>query len=341
MLSPFQLFVILLIPALASAQSIAGFISNVPGGKSYTLNNAAAAVANNPEWGTPGTKTLFVPADSANGPTTGAAGSIFVNDRAINYQATTQYQNIWDAAGRIQINYDNYCPACNNVQEVRVRDGALNGILIDSFQATNGYVYVMNVAFPRQSTLVETLAGRSNYSAFASLVAQLNLADKIASLPNATIFVPSNAALNAVASTLNTLTDAQKEAIIQNHIVPSNIYSTTLFNTVVQSYLGQSLTVAVGSVEGSTTINGQSLLIPADNFITNGVVHFIGGVLVPSPVPSAPAAWPNSASTTTSGSSSTSTSSGSPTPTGASGTTSNSASVGLLAMALGFIANLI
>ncbi len=331
MISPFQLLVTLLLPALAAAQtySIAEYLSNVPGNKGYTLSRAAAAAASNPQWGTGGTKTLFVPADAANGPNTGTAGSIFVNDRAIDH-TTAPYQNIWDASGRVIINYSNYCTGCQNLTGIHIRDGGVTALVIDSYVATNGYVYVMDKAFATQSNLTTTLA-RYGYSGFAQFLNTYNLTSRLAAMGNVTILAPSNTAMSAAASTLNGLTDAQKEAVVQNHIIPNrHVYSTVLSNNnPITNLLGRSLEFVVAQSSNASeiqvTVNGRNFVTPADNFFTNGVVHFIDGVIIPSPLPTAGVSWP----------------SGTPSPTpsnGASNGKVDGRSVGLVTMFVGFVA---
>lgn len=176
-----------ILPSAAFAQStIAGFLSNPPAGKSYQLTRAAAVAAANPEWGTAGAKTLFVPVDSSNPPSDNRAGTLFLNDRSIDFRNTVYYQILFDAGNKAGVVYDNYDKENPQPIEIRLRSGTDESRVLDYYAASNGYVYVIDKPIPDLAPVTDVLAA-NGYTAMISALSTANVADRFNALTGATM----------------------------------------------------------------------------------------------------------------------------------------------------------
>jgi hypothetical protein len=279
-----------------SAQSIAQILGNLPAGKSYTLNRAAAAASANAAWGTPGNKTLFVPVDSSNPPQDSRAGTLFLGNRGIDYRNTAQYQILTDDSGAASVVYDNYNPQLTNPTEIHLRTGGTSdATVLDSIHADNGFIYVISKAIPNLASLNE-VAQTAGLTSFLAALTQTGVLEQVSALRNITILAPNNAAFAAAASTLQTLSTQQIAAVLQNHIFPGVVYSTGLQNnTQVRSVAGNNIPVSVNRESNGEFVarfGSTRVVIPADNLGNFGVIHIIDGILVPNPIPSGPVAFP-------------------------------------------------
>jgi transforming growth factor-beta-induced protein len=106
-----------------------------------------------------------------------------------------------------------------------------------------------------------------------------------------TIFAPNNAALESVASALESLSDDPTAfaKLLDYHIVVGQggpIYSTNLTNgTTLRTLAGETLSISV--VANSRFVNSARILTP-DLLISNGVVHVLDSVLSPDDAAAVP-----------------------------------------------------
>jgi transforming growth factor-beta-induced protein len=129
--------------------------------------------------------------------------------------------------------------------------------------------------------LAETLAEDSDYSTLVSLVpAQLLDALEADEL---TVFAPTNTAFeNIPAEVLESLTDEEITLIITYHLVAGTIMSGDVPQQGdVETVQGEHILVQSGN---GVTINGSSEVVDADITASNGVVHGINEVLLPSDI---------------------------------------------------------
>jgi len=133
--------------------------------------------------------------------------------------------------------------------------------------------------------VVEALVAASNselaseFATLAQLVADNGLAGPL-SLPGPfTVFAPTDEAFAAIADTLEGLTDEQVVQTLLFHVVPRKILSAELEDGAsVLTLADQELTA---DLSDGVAI-GPSNVIEADIETTNGVIHVIDAVLVPS-----------------------------------------------------------
>ena len=173
-------------------------------------------------------------------------------------------------------------------------------ITIPNILASNGIVHaldsVLNVPGteflpPAQNTSLtfdEIIAADSNLTTLntALTIAKVNLSD---SFDNATIFAPTNAAFAVYSDLITKYGGEQYIAHLQNLLLMHVVMDTELLRSNLTNR--QTVTVANSEsitvmIEGSTvtlsTVNSNATIVAADILSSDGVLHQINGVLVPS-----------------------------------------------------------
>jgi hypothetical protein len=108
----------------------------------------------------------------------------------------------------------------------------------------------------------------------ASLVATLG------SIQDMTVFIPNNAAFEAIAFALQCASSDTMSKVLKYHAVQgSAVFLSDITNTTVKTVQGSSLTLSVGA-EGTVYVDGARVLVP-NILLSNGVAHIIDGVLNP------------------------------------------------------------
>jgi transforming growth factor-beta-induced protein len=129
--------------------------------------------------------------------------------------------------------------------------------------------------------LAEVLSEESDYSTLASLVPD----DLLNALQNdeLTVFAPTNAAFNDIPSeVLQNLTDEDIQLIITYHLVAGTIMAEDVpAQGDVETVAGELILV---QSDNGVTINGSSDVVEADIAASNGVIHGINEVLLPSDI---------------------------------------------------------
>eukprot|EP00105_Crassostrea_gigas_P045930 XP_019930078.1 PREDICTED: transforming growth factor-beta-induced protein ig-h3 isoform X2 [Crassostrea gigas] len=153
--------------------------------------------------------------------------------------------------------------------------------------ASNGMVHVIDtVMMPPSGSIVDLVAGNSDLSTLLSKVQSAGLAGALQG-DALTVFAPTNAAFNRLGShvldNLRRNPQLLKE-ILEYHVVPHTEYSAGLYNREYLRTLDTHHDVirfGVSSTNG-VVINHRSHVTQADISATNGVVHIIDHVLIPS-----------------------------------------------------------
>jgi len=132
-----------------------------------------------------------------------------------------------------------------------------------------------------EENLAEVLASDSNFSTLASLVSD----DLLNALENEelTVFAPTNAAFEDIPSeVLTSLTEEEVALIITYHLVEGTITSAEVpEQDDVETVQGEYILVQSNN---GVVINGTSNVVEADIFASNGVIHGINEVLLPSDI---------------------------------------------------------
>jgi len=152
-------------------------------------------------------------------------------------------------------------------------------------QADNGVVHVIDaVVLP-----IETVVDLAIDNGFSSLTAAVVTAELLPALTNpltnVTVFAPTNAAFDNLASALGTnlagvLAHPELASILLYHVVNGEVLSTSLANGPIATLNGQSVLINL-PINGGVTVNNSNVTL-ADVLAGNGVVHVIDAVLVPS-----------------------------------------------------------
>ena len=150
--------------------------------------------------------------------------------------------------------------------------------------ATNGVVHVIDaVLLPPTGTVVDVIVNSPNHTTLEAAVLAAGLETTLSGTGPFTIFAPTDAAFAALpAGTIAALL-ADIPAltnILTYHAVSANAFSAGLNNgQMVMTLQGQNVTVTIDN--GVVLINDAQVTV-ADIVATNGVVHVIDAVLLPS-----------------------------------------------------------
>ncbi|KAI9870279.1 MAG: hypothetical protein M1823_008794, partial [Watsoniomyces obsoletus] len=105
------------------------------------------------------------------------------------------------------------------------------------------------------------------------------LVETVDTLSDVTVFVPNNAAFQAIGSALPNLTIEQVTSILTYHVVQGTVgYSALLSNTSLPTVEGTSVTISI--IGDAVFVNSARVVLP-DVLVANGVVHVIDAVLNP------------------------------------------------------------
>ena len=169
-----------------------------------------------------------------------------------------------------------------------------NGVMLNGssavtaadIEADNGVIHETDkVLMP--PTVVDMAINNNNFSTLVDAVVKAELAETLNGDGPFTIFAPTNAAFEDLLSDLgvSSLDDLTKEdllPILNYHVVSGNVLASDLSSGNVSTISGKEIAIDVGS---SVTINGKSTVTSTDIQGTNGVIHVIDEVLLPSDAP--------------------------------------------------------
>lgn len=162
-------------------------------------------------------------------------------------------------------------------------------------EATNGVIHVIDeVLIPENldlsgmvPSIAEAAIATSDLSVLVSILSLDGLSDILAAAADddaeLTVFAPTNAAFQAVLtalglSSINEIPESVLLDIVKYHIVGAVAKSTDLQSTTYETLNGESVTVDLSS---GVKVDDASV-VTADIEVSNGVVHIIDAVLLPS-----------------------------------------------------------
>ena len=155
-------------------------------------------------------------------------------------------------------------------------------VIMADVDVNNGVIHVIDkVLLP--PTVVGQALNNDSFSILVQAVVKANLVDALNGNGPFTIFAPTNAAFEALFSTLGIsgiaeLTAEQLTPILTYHVVSGNVLSTQLSEGAVPTLNGESLSV---SLSPAPEINGTAKIVATDVQASNGVIHVIDNVLLP------------------------------------------------------------
>lgn len=147
-------------------------------------------------------------------------------------------------------------------------------------QFSGGVIHIIDRVLTIPQNISET-AIQANLTAAAGALSDADIVEMIDWAPEVTIFVPNNAAFEAVGSALTSLPADDLALILQYHAVRRFVgYSTSLENGMSLATLrGINLTITVH--DDTVFVNDAKVVVP-DILVANGVIHVIDNVLNPN-----------------------------------------------------------
>jgi len=150
-------------------------------------------------------------------------------------------------------------------------------------EARNGVIHVIDqVLLPDAfGTIVDNAAKRYFLSSLVQAVIQADLVDALLGDGPFTVFAPTDDAFAAIANIAADLTVEELTDVLLYHVIQGEVLSTDLQPSQEATTLnGETITIEVSG--GAATINGTSGITMVDIRGTNGVIHVIDEVLLPS-----------------------------------------------------------
>jgi uncharacterized surface protein with fasciclin (FAS1) repeats len=169
----------------------------------------------------------------------------------------------------------------NNAKAVQVDILANNGVVhkIDTvLDPADGVVEGLP-----DGTIVDFVVGNPDLTALTTAVVRAGLVDALNSDGPLTLFAPNDSAFGDLPATiLNTLLTNDEfiphlADLLVYHVLDAELKSSHIFNFRVTALNGEKLLLDTDPI----SVNGNKV-VSADNTVSNGVVHIIDGVLIPS-----------------------------------------------------------
>lgn len=177
---------------------------------------------------------------------------------------------------------------------IQVVDGTviINGttqVTATDIGADNGVIHVLDsvllppdIAFP--GTIVDAALAYPIFDTLAGAVVSAELAEALSSDnegQNFTIFAPQERAFTALGVDLATLSSEELANILLYHAIDGEVDAATVVGLeAATTKQGSDISISVG--DSGVTLNGSANVVRTDLRTSNGIIHVIDGVLVPS-----------------------------------------------------------
>ncbi len=141
-------------------------------------------------------------------------------------------------------------------------------------------------ATPIGMDVVQTAMGSEQFSTLVAAVQAADLVETLQSASNITVFAPSNAAFEALPDgTLEMLLKPENKdtlvSILSYHVLPVEVPSASVESGSVATLEGSPVEISVD--DGTVTVDGATVTA-TDIEASNGVIHVIDQVILPSSV---------------------------------------------------------
>jgi len=165
----------------------------------------------------------------------------------------------------------------------RIRAAALAVAVAAVLAALAGSAQPTSAAPAKQANIVQTAVAAGQFKTLAKLLKAAGLAGTLQGKGPFTVFAPTDAAFAKVPkSTLNALAKnkAKLRAVLLFHVVKGRYPSTRVVkSTSLRTLNGQSVRVRM---MGSSVYVGSARVTKTDVKASNGVIHVLNSVLIPS-----------------------------------------------------------
>lgn len=129
-------------------------------------------------------------------------------------------------------------------------------------------------------TLLDVIQDDPEFSTLAGIIQDLGLTDAVTN-DELTVFAPTNSAFEAISDVIPTLTNDDLTQIVLYHLTEGTVLSTDLGAQQDVEMLQGEVTLVEAGVNG-VFINGDTEVVNPDLEASNGVVHGIDSVLLPT-----------------------------------------------------------
>jgi transforming growth factor-beta-induced protein len=178
--------------------------------------------------------------------------------------------------------------ALNTSSGVVITDAALTTARVTAADvpASNGVIHAIDKVLVPPGVLNIVQMAQAN-PLFDTLVGAVVAADLQGTLSGAgpfTVFAPTNDAFAAIASTVATLTTPQLTTVLTYHVLGSQVLAADIpFGTPVATVAGQTITINAGTPPTITDKTATPApIVATDVRASNGVIHVVGKVLLPT-----------------------------------------------------------
>ncbi len=163
-------------------------------------------------------------------------------------------------------------------------------ILTTDIQAKNGVVHIIDkVILPANKNIVETAQGLPDFSVLVEAVVAANLQGTLSGPGPFTVFAPTNAAFTALLAELGITkaallaNTALLDKVLKYHVVPGRVLKVDVpVNTPITTAQGETLSVSASFVITDQRARTSNIVL-TDVLTSNGVIHAIDKVILPSP----------------------------------------------------------
>ena len=172
-------------------------------------------------------------------------------------------------------------------------NGAAKVVAAD-VEGSNGVIHAIDkVLVPdAQGNIVAALAKRYDYSTLVASVVKADLATTLSGTGPFTVFAPNNAAFTAIADTVASLSVAQLTKVLTHHVLGSKVLAADIATGSSSATAVDTTAISISNTAAGVLLRGSSQhgiadaaaskVTETDIVTTNGVIHTVSGVLVPT-----------------------------------------------------------
>lgn len=142
-------------------------------------------------------------------------------------------------------------------------------------------------AFSQTNVFDDVIATSANHSYLEAAILQEGLAGALQTSPNVTVFAPDNAAFTQLATSLGTdinglLALPNLQDILLYHVIGSSVPSSAVTNGAIVNALSPTNTIKMTKTAMGSVYANHAMVNAADLAASNGYVHSVNAVLLPS-----------------------------------------------------------
>ena len=178
--------------------------------------------------------------------------------------------------------------ALNTASGVVITDAVLTTakVVAANVEASNGVVHAIDKVLvpPGVLNVVQMAQLNPLFDKLVGAVVAANLQGTLAGTGPFTVFAPTNDAFTAIDATVKTLTPAQLSKVLTYHVLSGQVLAANIpFGTAVDTVAMQKITIKAGPpITITDTTTTAAPVVATDVRASNGVIHVIGKVLLPT-----------------------------------------------------------